>query len=55
MAYIFTVYATLFLLTLHVSTLVGHHQVLTVRHNLLSNYNATFVHLFFYTFRDVSQ
>jgi hypothetical protein len=36
---------TLFLFTLHVSTLMAHHQVFTVTHNLLSNYNATFVHL----------
>jgi hypothetical protein len=40
MVHIFTVYATLFLFTLHVSTLMGHHQVFTVTHSLLSNYNA---------------
>jgi hypothetical protein len=28
--FVFTVYATIFLLTLHVSTLMGHHQVLSV-------------------------
>jgi hypothetical protein len=36
---IFTVYATIFLFTLHVSTLMGHLQVLSITHHLLLNYN----------------
>jgi hypothetical protein len=40
---IFAVYATIFLFTLHVSTLKGHHHVLFVTHHFLLNYNATFL------------
>jgi hypothetical protein len=43
--HIFIVYATIFLFTLHVSTLMVHHQVLSVTHGLLLNYNVRYIHL----------
>jgi hypothetical protein len=45
MVHIFTVYAAIFLFTLHVSKLVGQHQMLSVRYFLVLNYNAIVVHL----------
>jgi hypothetical protein len=42
--YICRVCKTIFLVVLHVSTLMYHHQVLSVTHYLLLNYNAIFVY-----------
>jgi hypothetical protein len=44
MVHIFTVYATIFLLALHVSNRKGHHQVLSTIYHLLLSYNAIFLH-----------
>jgi hypothetical protein len=43
MVHIFTVYATIFLFALHVSTLMGHHQVLLVTHRLLLTVDGKYI------------
>jgi hypothetical protein len=45
MVRIFKVYATIFLFTLYVSTLMGLHRVLSVAYHLALKYNAIFVHV----------
>jgi hypothetical protein len=38
MVHVFTLYATIILFALHVSTLMGHHQVLSVTQRMLLNH-----------------
>jgi hypothetical protein len=66
MVHIFAVYATIFLFALHVSTLMGHHQMLSVTYHLLLSqrnihtFTLTYIgheslSFFFNTFGDVKQ